>query len=134
MPICALCKSEVDKLINSHLIPKAAYRPLRVNKNSSGSSPFTIHPKKRTFIQTDRQVAHDLLCTSCEQLFSRNGEKIMGTLWATQKNFQLLERLNDAEVLLDNPPKSFYSPLFLTETERNGLIYFCISILWRANV
>lgn len=133
MPVCHLCKNIVDKLSDSHLIPKAAYKHVRARTPGVNSSPIRIDHEKMSHHQTDMQITANFLCETCEQLFSKNGEQIMGTLWATYKGFPLLEKLNEQSRIIEIDGLWTHNDSFLSDKERDGIIYFCISILWRAN-
>lgn len=133
MPVCRLCEKTVDKLINSHLIPKAAYKHVRSPNPLVKPSPIKIDQTQKKYYSTDMQVTADFLCKFCEDLFSKNGEKIIGQLWATHKQFPLIDKLTENSKIVQLNGVWTHNDSFLSKEERDGIIYFCISILWRAN-
>lgn len=129
MDICRLCGLEA-KLIKSHFMPKSAYAHLR----SETESPIKINGKSSTAAHTDSQVTRKLLCSRCENLFSAKGERIMGTLWNTKNGFPLLELLERSAYHGRKEGETYYDGRKVSQTIRNALFYFAVSIVWRAQV
>lgn len=127
MPICALCEEIVPKLEESHLIPRAAYKHL-LSKTSNNFVKMDVTQKVAHY--DVKQISCPLLCKGCEDLFSKNCETQMGMLWATASEFPLLTEINACTSLADR----CYDAISLQEFSRNALIYFAVSIIWRAYV
>lgn len=132
--ICALCKEEKEALIDSHFMPAAAYPHVRGLKGEGNSSPVLINIGKRSAFQTDKQVRQHLLCEVCEDLFSKNGEKKIGQLWATSSGFPLLDALNDKALVSRGDKFDTYDSRLLDQEIVKAVFYFAISIFWRAHV
>ena len=130
MGICRLCKKE-SELRDSHLIPKAAYKCARQDTNDRLAR---ISIREGSAYYSDEQVKAHLLCTSCEQMFSRNGEDLVGKNWARRSGFRLLETLKSLNAQVTAQRFSFYRPADLDPALLNGLFYFAVSVFWRANV
>ena len=90
--VCKLCLETKD-LQDSHFFPKAAYAITK--KRGGGESPILVvnNDHQRFSMQTDRQYRAYALCSSCEQLFSRNGENEVMRRIARPNGFALLEEL-----------------------------------------
>ncbi|UVN46209.1 hypothetical protein [Pseudomonas mosselii] len=132
--ICALCQQQTEKLINSHLLPAAAYVHVRGQRSGGNRSPFKIDFGKGMAGPTDKQVRQKLLCKVCEDLFSKNGEKHVGRLWATKTSFPILELLSQNATLITGERFSIYDGLKLGKATVDGVFYFAISVFWRAQV
>lgn len=133
MPICALCKLEKN-LINSHLIPAAAYFHLRNDTNYGMQQSVRVNKYERSAIQTDKQVQQPLLCKDCEDLFSKQGERLLGMLWSTEGKFPLHDMLRRSSPLVSRPKMKMYDDTAVDKVFLDGLLYFAISIFWRAEV
>ncbi|MCE5979093.1 hypothetical protein [Pseudomonas sp. JR33AA] len=133
MGCCALCKSEAD-LIDSHLIPKSAYKHLRGLPENGGGSPIRIDGGQGNASQSDLQITQYLLCRVCEDLFSKHGEKVIGRLWGTHSGFPLVNQLLACEVRGSHEGYSLHDHSVLDRKDVDGLIYFALSIFWRAHV
>src|ERR1051325_11716606 len=68
--ICKLCL-RYNNLEESHLIPAGILRTLRAPELSN-PNPITV--TNELAIQSSKQVVDYLLCRTCENLFSKNGE------------------------------------------------------------
>ncbi|MNJ30759.1 hypothetical protein D3C77_253680 [compost metagenome] len=132
--ICALCKKEKEKLIESHLVPAAAYQHVRGMGELDNDSPIRINLGKRSAFQTDKQIKQPLLCGDCEDLFSKNGEKKMGGLWATKAGFPLLDLLAPAVLPSGEYGFKVYDSRLLDKRVVDAVFYFVVSIFWRAQV
>lgn len=132
--ICALCKEEKGQLIDSHFIPSSAYKHVKGEGDYVGLSPIRIDSFKGTAAHNDKQVTMELLCFSCENLFSKNGEQIMGNLWATAQGFPFLQMLRKHEPLVTADAFRAYDVSKLDRQVAEGLVYFAASVFWRAQV
>lgn len=133
MGCCALCKLESD-LIDSHLIPKSAYKHLRGLPENGGGSPIRIDGGQSSAYQSDSQITQYLLCKLCEDLFSKNGERIVGQLWGTRSGFPLLQLVLSQEVRGSDQGFSLHDHSGIDQKHIDGLMYFALSIFWRAHV
>ncbi|RMT95142.1 hypothetical protein ALP39_200437 [Pseudomonas marginalis pv. marginalis] len=130
---CALCQLE-KALIDSHLIPAAAYFHLRNNTNFGIQQSVRINKYDGSAVQTDKQIQQPLLCKDCEDLFSKRGERLLGLLWSAGGKFPLYDILKDSLPLVSQPKIKMYDSTVVNEELLNGLLYFAISIFWRAEV
>lgn len=131
MKACKLCQTLVEKLVDSHLIPRAAYKMIRSSPElRAETTAANINLFENEAFPSTKQIHEYLLCTTCEKRFSDNGEAHMGNLWATRKNFGLRDLLYSISPIKDN----CYNGSDLGTTTSESLVYFAISVLWRANV
>lgn len=133
MKRCALCEREVDVLIESHLVPNAAYRAMR--QIDPEQKLLQLNFRDSTVYYHDKQIKAQLLCRTCEDLFSKRGEQPMGMLWASSNGFGLLEILKASANF--QPLKSgmnLYDGNSLPATVVDSIIYFFFSVFWRASV
>lgn len=132
MSVCALCGRE-GKLIKSHLMPAAAYRPLRSDGVSGNSSPLLVDFNGSRAYSTDKQIKMELLCNICELRFSEGGENRMARLWATEKGFPLLQSLNSVDITGIWGKRVVYPPHLIDKGVNDTLLYFGASVIWRSN-
>lgn len=133
MKRCALCEREVDVLIESHLLPNAAYRAMR--QIDSEKKLLQLNFRDNTVYYNDKQIKARLLCRSCEDLFSKRGERPAGMLWASSKRFGLLEILKaTANFQPLNDGMSLYDGNSLPAWVVDSIRYLFFSVFWRASV
>lgn len=130
---CALCEQEVDALIESHLLPNAAYKAMK--KLDSGDKLLQLNFRDNTVYYHENQIKAPLLCRPCEDLFSKRGEQPAGMLWASSKGFGLLEILNStANFQSLNNGMNLYDGNSLPDKVVDSIKYLFFSIFWRASV
>jgi len=128
--MCGLCRDQ-SELIDSHLLPKSAYKQIR-GEIAGRQSPVILNQSSGTACSSDAQVTQFLLCKSCEDLFSKHGERQIGLLWSTKSGFALRESLNKLEPIASKRHVTAYNA---NEIEHlDSLLYFAISIFWRAHM
>ncbi|MEE4074175.1 hypothetical protein V2I49_02375 [Pseudomonas viridiflava] len=133
MTKCALFRLEKN-LKNSHLIPTSAYAHLRCDTNFGVQQSVKLNLLNKTAVQTDVQVKQYLLCGDCEDLFSKHGERIIGTLWATQSGFPLFEMLSNKAPRIKAGPMWVYNSSAVDSATLKALRYFAFSVFWRTHV
>jgi len=128
---CGLCQKK-SVLIQSHLLPKAFYKLLRTNDERTDRNPVVITHNLAT--TTSNQVAKPLLCSNCEDLFSKNGEKYICNQCAKPDGqFSLRNKLNTLNTYLKDSQISSYDIHGLPDLKADKIIYFAASIFWRAS-
>jgi hypothetical protein len=128
---CRLCLEE-HLLCDSHLLPKSMFRILRspLDKN-----PNPIVAGEGYYYPTSKQLSDYLLCEGCEQRFRRLGEDwVMANCYRDEQTFRIREILQSAVPLSDNKEIRIYSGASITELRMDDLVYFAISVFWRAAV
>src|ERR1017187_9036673 len=120
---CKLCLNH-KMLQKSHYIPKALYRLSR----QGGRNPIVATPA--VVDETPRQIWKHLLCSECEEILSRRGEKYALNMIHRGERFSLLERMKLATPIALEQGVGMFSGLQLgIETE--SLAYFALSLAWR---
>lgn len=133
MKRCALCEREVDVLVESHLLPNAAYRAMR--QIDSKQKLLQLNFRNNTVYYHDKQIKARLLCRGREDLFSKRGERPAGMLWASSKRFGLLEILKaTANCQPLNDGMNLYDGNSLPVSAVDSIRYFFFSVFWRASV
>lgn len=133
MKRCALCDQEVDVLIESHLLPNAAFRAMR--EIDSEQKLLQLNFRDNTAYYHDKQIKTKLLCRRCEDLFSKRGERQAGMLWANRNGFRLLDILEaTANCQPLNNGMNLYDGNILPAVVVDSIRYFFFSVFWRANV
>jgi hypothetical protein len=128
---CQLCLQERE-LRSSHLIPKSTYRLLR-NEGFSNPNPF-IHGVEHS-VQTSKQAQQYLLCSDCEQLFSKRGEAwVMSHCWRSVGDFPIQQILFRSTPIIANDELKIYAGSAIPELDMDKLVYFGASVFWRAAV
>lgn len=84
--------------------------------------------------KTDKQVDAHFLCGACESLFSRYGETEVSKIWATHFAFPMLESLSRLAPDSRNEKRSVYALEKLPVEVCSSLVYFAISVVWRASM
>ena len=129
---CALCKQSAP-LCDSHLIPKAVFRLLR-RQSIQNKSPVIFGDGFS--YQTDTQIADYLLCRSCENRFDHRGEKwVLRQCYRGDSGFRLrscVESVSPDDQYGDLRIYSLAKNHGLTQNNTDSLIYFAMSVFWRA--
>lgn len=129
--ICKLCLQEAD-LQDSHLLPRAIYKLFR---SSASPNVGPIHVSAKNVFHTSSQVKAHLLCTACENLLNRRGERWVLPLIA-QPNGQF--PLNQI-LLKTSPDVAFADTLAFSacknpEINVDALAHFALGVFWKASV
>jgi hypothetical protein len=100
--VCKLCL--LDKALQeSHYLPRALYK---MTRDPKAKKPNPIIMTRSEAQRTQSQIKDYVLCSQCEQLFSRNGEMyVMGQVDNGRGKFPLLKRLKVAMPFRTTPPK-----------------------------
>lgn len=126
--ICPLCRKEA-KLCESHLISASIYPLCQNDKREHVSvTPEVMRP-------TQKQTKAPLLCQSCEDNLSKNGERYVIPLLARlDGTFPLYDRLVKQDPLEKTNSMTVYAAASNPEVDAAKLIHFGIGILWKASV
>ena len=133
---CRLCLTEGVEFQASHFLPAAIYRAMRGGPNNGNPNPWEVTPNSAK--QTSRQVKAPLLCRSCEQRLSRNGERWVFTNGLRNDGtFPLAAILASRDPVAYNPATSstkVYHAAQIPEINIAALTYFAASMFWRGSV
>jgi hypothetical protein len=126
---CKLCRREAE-IQWSHLIPRAIYLDLRMPELPN-PHPIIGLPEE-TGPRQEQAVAR-LLCRSCEQRFSANGEK-----WILENGYRLkgpsriFQALNTAKSVCQHS-WTLYAGNEVDALDMDKITYFGASVFWRAS-
>jgi len=126
--ICKLCLIEKD-LRDSHYMPAAIFKQLRM-PTFKNPNPVLITPD--VTCTTSRQVKDYVLCSDCEQRFSKQGEAWVLANMARPGGFALQASLLAAGPLERNNDFAVFSGAAIPSINMDALAYFGMSIFWRA--
>lgn len=135
MGSCKLCHNTGVNLQRSHFLPRGVFKSLRGRSSSANPNPLVITSKAGC--QTSRQPWAYLLCSKCEQLFSRNGED-----WVLRFGLRGDGRFRLGDLLLHHKPDlasakrdfQLYYAAAISEVDVAAITYFAASMFWRAAV
>lgn len=130
--ICKLCLQSKE-LQESHLYPRGMYKALRdTSQKNQNPECMTSTTSKRVSLHIQDYV----LCWDCEQLFSRNGENWVVPRSHTGTTFELREILRNATPIENGCDERLvpYAGREIPGIDMEKLIYFGLSLFWRASV
>jgi hypothetical protein len=131
---CALCRA-VAPLCDSHLMPTAVFRLLR-RLAGTNRHPIVFGPGYA--YQTSRQMKAHLLCRDCEARFDQRGEKwVMANCHRGANSFKLRTAITSRppdELWKDIRVYSLTNNPILGQSAADMLVYFALSVFWRAGV
>jgi hypothetical protein len=130
---CALCGTAAT-LIDSHLLPKALYRLIR---EGTWTNPNPVFVTKGHDVQTSSQLKRYLLCSSCEDLFSKNGESwVIARCFrgGSANKFLLRDSLRTVSPLKSDTTGDLVSTTGIPAIDVDKIVYFAASVFWRASV
>ena len=135
MPVigeCKLCKNTGVELQNSHIIPRWAYKRVR-DISATGANPNPIVISDGRAAQISDQIKEYLLCTSCEQILSKNEKYVSSIAYANDGTPVPLNILGARHRSASPNDRSLaYLPIDSFETEK--IVHFAASVVWRAHV
>ena len=127
---CKLCR-ETKQLRDSHLLPRSLYKTLRA-ANAPNPNPIFLTSTRAG--QTSKRLTDYVLCGRCEGLFNANGESWMMRQIARSGTFPLQEAIKGAPHLYANANFSVHSCAGVPRIDLSKLVYFALSVFWRASV
>lgn len=127
---CALCLMH-RPLRDSHLLPAALYRLAR---DASDRNPNPVIVTKAVASQRSAQISQYLLCGTCEDRFSRHGERHVLKNCARPSGFRLLDALTAAPALCEGSSWRVVDISGQSAVAGDHYLYFAASVFWRAAV
>jgi hypothetical protein len=131
---CALCLASA-KLLESHLIPAGLYRLLRDTdpRGILGRDPIQLGDSR--ILQSSKQLATKLLCSSCEDRFNSQGERwVLANSHRGPGEFGLQSKLQRVLPIAHESNATLYPCVDAAEIDVDALGYFAMSVFWRAGV
>jgi hypothetical protein len=129
---CRLCLEE-RLLCDSHLIPAAA---LSLLHSPNLKNPHPVQLGETDALRTSKQLKDYLLCEECEARFRVNGEDwVLANCWRSKQEFRIREALlRNKPFAVGSTGVAAYKASEIPEIDTDRLIYFGLSIFWRASV
>ena len=122
---CALCQTPGVELLESHVLPKWAYRRI-VAYVAGARNPVEVG--SGIAVRTSRQVKVNLLCAQCEDRFGRRENYASTIVVQADGAFPALDLANPQRVTQDIVVAT------MGHLDIDQLTYFAISVFWRADV
>lgn len=130
MPLgtCKMCLRKRN-LVSSHLVPAAIYDYCREGKHRP------IRVGDGFVVPTDRQTQDYLLCTECEDVLNKRGERWVSDKLATwERRFPLYDALTKLPALFNEHGMAMYLAEQNPKIEVDKLIHFAMGLFWKASV
>jgi len=131
--LCKLCR-KVKELRDSHLLSASVYKKLRSvylsNPDNLNPDPIAVTGGKAR--QTSKQTTDYLLCSDCEGILDRMGEKHVLPLLADMAGFRLYDlSTNSNSAAVDLP---IYLCANVPSLDCEKITHFATGIFWKAAV
>lgn len=129
--ICALCR-EIKELRESHLLAAGFLRLLR-DARLTNPNPFLMSTDHVG--QTSAQAKQYLLCDTCEQRFSTQGEKwVIRNCYRTEGSFRLRDLVRTNTPIFSGPEGRAHDASQVSGIDIGKLVFFSASVIWRASL
>jgi hypothetical protein len=115
----------------SHFMPAAIFAQLRT---PAAKNPHPVLMTSDVSLISARQIKDYVLCGDCEQLFSRKGESWVLANMYRPTGFKLQDSLIGAWPVHAEPNIAVYAGNSIPGIDMDALVYFAMSIFWRAAV
>lgn len=134
MPIgvCKLCLQTKD-LQDSHYLPKSTYK---INRAPTLKNASPVVLSNDQLVQSSAQLSDYLLCSDCEQRFSKNGEA-----WVLRniprnygEQFPIFDALNAETPIQEDGGTKAYAGTHVKQLDVEKIVYFALSVFWRGAV
>lgn len=131
---CALCH-EVKPLCKSHLLPKSLYKLIR-REGAHNPNPWALtQATKSSAAFTSRQAVEYLLCTTCENVLSAEGEKyVLAHCLRQDGTFPLRELTLAIEPVTWADGQQLYHGTRNPALNTDALRHFAVGVFWKASV
>jgi hypothetical protein len=133
--VCPLCLN-VKELRDSHLLSTSVYKKLRSvypsNPDNLNPDPIAVTAGKAR--QTSKQTSDYLLCSDCEGILDRMGEKHVLPLLADKDGLPLYDLLTNSTPNSAEPDVSIYLAANVPSLDCEKIAHFATGIFWKAAV
>lgn len=133
--VCALCRCEAD-LQKSHYLPSFIFQAITEADSAENTSVIHVDTPKQKTYSTDRQLKKPLLCSDCENLFSKYGETTVGGhCYKGEGQFELRSQLMDMTPnVLPDGKALYHGEEAISLLTAQNYVYFALSMVWRGSV
>lgn len=133
---CRLCGAVGVPLMDSHIMPKWAYRRTRDATNATGS-PDPIRIQDGVALQTSTQITEHMLCEQCEQLFSRDENYVSKLAYQEDQTLGLSQYVREDAIFskgLRMLAGVRTRSVPISHLDCQAIARFAASVFWRAHV
>jgi len=127
---CKLCQ-RIGELQDSHFMSKGIFAQLRT---PTAKNPHPVLMTPQVSVISSQQLRDYAFCSDCEQRFNRNGESWVLANMARMNGFKLQDALIQAGPVVVHPTIALYAGAAIPSIDMDALVYFAMSIFWRAAV
>lgn len=133
--LCKMCLS-VQELQDSHLLPASVYRKLHSKhlRDPDNPNPDPISVSGRRARQTSKQTSDHLLCSDCEGILDRMGEKYVLPILANDLGFPFQDVLHTVAPDFAEPDLTAYACARNPSLACDKIAHFASGIFWKASV
>jgi len=132
----ALCKMclRVQALQDSHLLPASVYRRLQSKhlRDPDNPNPDPVSVSGSRARQTSKQTTDYLLCSDCEAILDRMGEKYVLPLLAGELGFPFYDVLRSSAPEFAEPDFAVYACAKNPLVDCGKIAHFALGIFWKA--
>jgi len=121
--------------MNSHVIPKWAYRRTRDVSGAAGS-PHPIRVQDGVALQTSAQITEHMLCEPCEQLFSRDEDYVSKLAYQEDQSLGLAQYIREDTIIsrgLQMLAGVQTRAVPISHLDCQAIARFAASVFWRAH-
>jgi hypothetical protein len=133
--LCMMCR-KVKELQDSHLLPASVYKKLRSrhlrDPYNPNRDPIEVTAGKAR--QTSRQTTDYLLCTACEGILDRGGEKHVLPLLANEFGFPFHDLLTGIPPDIAELDYKAYACARIPSLDCEKITHFAAGIFWKAAI
>jgi hypothetical protein len=129
---CKLCRKDRE-LRNSHYLPSAVYK-VNLARKLKNPNPVVIAGGEAK--QVSDQIKGYVLCSDCEQCFSKHGEKwVLANIPRDYKEPCPLQDALGPEMPITSTGKlDLYAGEKIKAFDMEKLVYFAVSVFWRGAI
>lgn len=127
---CKLCQ-KIGELQDSHFMSKGIFAQLRT---PTAKNPHPVLMTPQVSVISSQQLRDYAFCSDCERRFNRNGESWILANMARMNGFKLQDALIQAGPVAVHPTIALYAGAAIPSIDMDALVYFAMSIFWRAAV
>jgi hypothetical protein len=103
-------------------------------RTPTAKNPHPVLLTPQVSVISSQQLRDYAFCSNCEQRFNRNGESWVLANMVRMNGFKLQDALIEAGPVVVHPTIALYAGAAIPSIDMDALVYFAMSILWRAAV
>jgi hypothetical protein len=133
---CRLCGAVGVPLMDSHIMPKWAYRRTRDLTGAVGS-PHPIQVKDGVAVQTSAQITEYMLCRGCEELLGRDENYVSKLAYQEDQTLGLAQYVREDAIFsrgLRMLAGVRTRAVAISHLDCQAIARFAASVFWRAHV